>query len=96
MEGRRIILNPGPDEIRLEGADAGYADGVLWLYMPGVTLTEAFALVTEPENIQRIHYEYGEMAQEYVGFTKPVTLREDDGESAAALKKPPEEVPEDV
>lgn len=87
MRGRRLILNPGADEIILEGSEAGYADGVLWLYIQGQTLAQTFALLSDPANTAVIRYEYGEMEKVYEGFTRLTALMERDGEVAAALKE---------
>lgn len=87
MNGRRLILNPGADEIVLEGSEAGYADGVLWLYIQGQTLAQAFAILSDPANTAVIRFEYGEMEKVYEGFTSITALLDRDGEVAAALKR---------
>lgn len=87
MEGRRLILNPGEHETILEDCEAGYAGGVLWLYLNGVTMAQAFALLSDPANTAVIRYEYGEMEKVYEGFTRLTALMERDGEVAAALKE---------
>jgi hypothetical protein len=85
--GRRVILNPGAGEIILEGSEAGYADGVLWLYIRERSLAQAFALLSDPANTAVIRFEYGEMEKVYEGFTHITVLMDRDGEVAAALKK---------
>lgn len=92
MDGRSLILNPGPNQIELPGSDAGYAEGVLWLYIQGQTLAQAFAFLSDPANTAVIRYEYGEMADVFEGFTHLTTLMERDGEVSAALKKEAEHV----
>jgi hypothetical protein len=88
MSGRRLILAAGSDaEVLLEGSEAGYADGVLWLYLAGVTLPEAFALLTAPENTGVIAYQYGEMEDRYGGFTDLTGLFTSDGMVRAALTR---------
>ena len=87
MKGRRLILNPGENEIVLEGSEAGYADGVLWLYIQGQTLAQTFALLSDPGNTAVIVFEYGEMEDVYEGFTRLTTLIERDGEVSASLTK---------
>lgn len=92
MDGRSLILNPGPNQIELPGSEAGYAEGVLWLYIQGQTLAQAFAFLSDPANTAVIRYEYGEMADVFEGFTHLTTLMERDGEVSAALKKEAEHV----
>lgn len=92
MDGRRLILNPGPNQIELPGSEAGYAEGVLWLYIRGLTLAQAFAFLSDPANTAVIRYEYGEMADVFEGFTHLTTLMERDGEVSAALTKEAEHV----
>lgn len=92
MDGRSLILNPGPNQIKLPGSEAGYAEGVLWLYIRGLTLAQAFAVLSDPANTAVIRYEYGEMADMFEGFTHLTTLMERDGEVSAALKKEAEHV----
>ena len=92
MDGRRLIMNPGPNQIELPGSDAGYAEGVLWLYIQGQTLAQAFAFLSDPANTAVIRYEYGEMSDVYEGFTHLTTLMEREGEVSAALKKEEEHV----
>ena len=87
MSGRRLILNPGETEVVLEGSEAGYSDGVLWLYMTGITLPEAFALLIAPEHTGVIAYQYGEMEDRYEGFTDLIGLFTSDGMVRAALKR---------
>lgn len=87
MDGRSLILNPGPNQIELPGSEAGYAEGVLWLYLRGLTLAQAFAVLSDPANTAVIRYEYGEMEDVYEGFTHLTTLMEREGEVSAALKK---------
>lgn len=87
MDGRSLILNPGPNQIELSGSDAGYAEGVLWLYIRGQTLAQAFALLSDPANTAVIRYDYGEMSDVYEGYTHLTVLMERDGEVSAALTK---------
>lgn len=87
MDGRSLILNPGPNQIELPGSEAGYAEGVLWLYIQGQTLAQAFAFLSDPANTAVIRYEYGEMADVFEDFTHLTTLMERDGEVSAALTK---------
>jgi len=88
MSGRRLILAAGSDtEVVLEGSEAGYADGVLWLYLAGVTLPEAFALLSVPANTAAIVYQYGEMVDRYEGYDTITGLFTSDGMVRAALTR---------
>ena len=87
MNGRRLILNPGPNQIELPGSEAGYAEGVLWMYLRGLTLAQAFVVLSDPANTAVIRYEYGEMEDVFEGFTRLTALMEREGEVSAALTK---------
>lgn len=87
MDGRSLILNPGPNEIELPGSEAGYADGVLWLYIKGQTLAQTFALLSDPDNTAVIVFNYGDMSDRYEGFTHLISLREGDELVSAALER---------
>ena len=85
MNGRCLILNPGPNEITLADSEAGYAEGVLWLYIQGQTLAQAFALLSDPANTAAIEFRYGEMADRFEGFTCLTGLMARDGLISASL-----------
>ena len=87
MDGRSLILNPGPNEIELPGSEAGYADGVLWLYLKGVTLAQAFAILSNPENTSVIEFHYGEMVDAYEGLTHLTSIRENVDLVSASLER---------
>lgn len=87
MDGRKLVLNPGPDEIVLEDSEAGYADGVLWLYIKGRTLAQTFALLINPSNTAEIDFRYGDMVDHYEGYTHLISLREGDELVSAALER---------
>lgn len=87
MEGRSLILNPGPSEIVLPGSEAGYADGVLWLYIEGQTLAQTFALLSDPDNTDVIEFHYGEMVDIYEGMTHLIAIMERDELVSAALER---------
>ena len=87
MDGRHLILNPGPNQIELPGSEAGYADGVLWLYLADVTLPEAFALLTVPEHTATIAYQYGEMEDRYEGYNSLTAIFADGDMTRAALRR---------
>lgn len=63
--GRRVILNPEENQIVYEGANAGYADGVLWIWTLETDLAAVVLALTDPANTSKIRYEYGEMADEW-------------------------------
>lgn len=83
--GRRLILADGT---RIEDGEAGYAEGFLWCYFGGMTMTEAAGIFLDAEKTARIRFEYGEMADEYEGFTTVRVMRTDvDGEISICLEK---------
>lgn len=86
MTGRRLILADGT---KIENGEAGYADGLLWLYKTGYTLAEAAAVFTDPEMTWVIRFRYGEMEDRYDGFTDCRAIRTDpDGNVSVCMKKP--------
>lgn len=87
MEGRSLILNPGTSEIVLPGSEAGYADGVLWLYIKGQTLPQTFALLSDPANTAVIEFHYGEMVDIYEGMTHLIAIMERGEQVNAALER---------
>lgn len=92
MDGRSLILNPGPNEIELPGSEAGYADGVLWLYLVNVDLVQAFEILSDPVNTAVIEFHYGEMMDRYEGMTRVTGLMERDGQVSASLERGQEDV----
>ena len=87
MEGRRLILNPGEHETILEDCEAGYAGGVLWLYLNGVTMAQAFALLRDEANTTVIVFQYGDMEDRYEGMTRLTGIMDDGEQVRASLKK---------
>lgn len=71
MEGRRLILNDGTI---IENASCGFADGFLWLWFPNFTMQEAISILFDANKTMRIVFEYGEMSDEYTGFTNCVSV----------------------
>lgn len=65
MEGRRLILNDGTI---IENGEAGFASGVLWCYLNGYTLEQAWSLFSDTTKTCRIVFQYGEMEDEYTGY----------------------------
>ena len=84
MEGRRLILN---DETVIEGGQAGYFSGFLWLWLPGLTMQNAATIAFDADKTERITFQYGEMQDEYEGFTRCIRLMEEEYEIAVCLTK---------
>lgn len=83
--GQRLILM---DETTIEGGRCGYSSGRLWCWVSGYTMPEAAAVFFDPGKTGRIVYEYGEMSDEYNGFTDCRSLFVDeDGQISACLAK---------
>lgn len=76
-------------------ADAGYANGDLWIWMRDntVTITDVFPLVSDPEKTRKITYVITTKSQEtWEGFTRVVTLSTDyDNYVSIRLRKEAEE-----
>ena len=53
----------------------------------GLTLAQAFALLSDPANTGVIEFWYGEMMDRYEGYTRLTTLMERDGQVSASLMK---------
>ena len=84
MEGRRLILKDGT---QIEGGEAGYNAGVLWLTLPGMTMAEAAMILFNPEKTGTIWFRYGDDEDEYKGFTNCTAMMAEDGQISASLKK---------
>lgn len=85
MKGIRLILNDGTV---IENGRAGYAEGCLWCYITGYTMMQAAALFLDAEKTARIVFQYGEMQDEYEGYTNCVNIQIDvDGEVSVCMKK---------
>lgn len=83
--GRKLILNDGTI---LEGSEAGYADGFLWLYITGMSLQDAAIMAFNPEKTRKITFQYENMQEIYEGFTVCTNLHIDqDGLVSVCLKK---------
>ena len=86
MEGRRLIFS---DNSVIEGAEAGYADGSLWLYVPGCTMQDAAAIGLNTARNNKITFQYGEMEDTWEGYTVCATLSvSGDGLASICLKQP--------
>jgi hypothetical protein len=84
MEGQRLILKDGT---RIEDGTAGLADGFLWLYFAGWTMQEAAMMAFNPEKTGTIWFQYGEMEDEFVGYTDCVSIMERGAEISVCLKR---------
>lgn len=73
--GRRLILNDGTV---WEGSECGWAQGFLWLFLHGIGIEEAEPVIRNPEATEKIVFEYGEMRDEYDGYTRVKVIQEED------------------
>ncbi len=65
--GRRVILQDGTT---YENATCGYAEGFLWVTVPGDQSLPAVSMVFfDPEKTATIVFEYGEMSDTYHDMT---------------------------
>lgn len=81
----RLVLNDGTT---IEGGKAGYSEGFLWLYFTGYTLQQAAGLFFDSSKTSHIVFQYGEMENEYDGFTVCITLNIDiDGNVSVCMKR---------
>ena len=86
MEGQRLIFS---DNTVIEGAEAGYFDGTLWLYIPDCTMADAAAIGLNTARNNKITFQYGDMEDVYIGYTACATLSvNSDGLASICLKKP--------
>lgn len=65
MEGHRLILNDGSE---IENGQAGLANGALWLWIPG-KFWDVADMARNAEKMQIITFQFGEMQEEYEGYT---------------------------
>ena len=84
MEGVRLILMDGTV---LENATAGSASGVLWCMIPGMTMEQAAAVFLDPNKTGHIVFQYGDMEDEYNGFTTCTALDLDYGDKLSVTLK---------
>lgn len=67
MSGRYLVL---ADNTTYDGGECGYAEGVLWCYLPpGTDMKQAFLDFSDTTKTERIVFHYGEMQSEYEHFT---------------------------
>jgi hypothetical protein len=85
MEERRLILKDGKI---IEGGEAGYYGGFLWLYIPAMPLSMAVALFDNPAKTGHIVFQYGEMEDAYDGYTSCMGVNIDaDGRVSVCMTK---------
>ena len=85
MEGQRIILNDGTT---IEDGRVGYSEGFLWCYFSGYTMQQAALIFLDPSKTSKIIFQFGEMENEYTGFTECVVMRVDvDGNNSVCLQR---------
>ena len=82
MEGLRLILNDGTI---IENGRAGYSEGSLWLYLPGMNMMEAAMTVLDTEKTEEITFQYGEEEKSYEGFTNCIRLISNEREIAVCM-----------
>lgn len=84
-EGKRLILADGTE---IEDGAAGYAEGFLWLYISGYTMQQAALIFFDPSKTAHIIFQYGDMQDEFAGFTDCKTLTKDaDGNISVCMAK---------
>ena len=72
----------------IEDASCGSSGGVLWCWIPGVSMLQAAQAFTDPGKTGKIIFEYGEMSTEYDGYTFcSILMVEDDGKISVCMKK---------
>lgn len=71
MTGQRLILNDGTT---IENGRAGYSQGFLWCHFKDFTMQQAAAIFLDEEKTSKIVFQYGEMQDEYNGFTSCIRL----------------------
>ena len=84
MDGIRLILN---DDTVIEDGRAGYSSGFLWLWMPGLTMQTAVMIAFDAEKTQHIVFQYGDMQDEYEGFTRCIRIAQEETEIAVCMTK---------
>lgn len=86
MNGRYTELADGT---KYQGAECGYSEGVLWCFIPGgADFLQVFQDFANPEKTSRIEFHYGEMTDEYTGFTDfRGAMKNLDGKISVQLRK---------
>ena len=84
MEGRRLILKDGT---QIEGGEAGYSNGTLWLWLPGMTMAEAATILFNPLKTAVIWFQYGDEEAEYKGYTICTAIITEEERISGCMKK---------
>lgn len=71
----------------IEGGTAGQADGRLWLTFTGYTMRQAADMMLDPAKTKKIRFQFGEMEEEYAGYTECTALSMSGGEISVCLTK---------
>lgn len=87
MAGRKLVLADGTE---YSEGECGYAEGVLWCYLPqGTGMNEAFTVFSDKNKTNRIIFHYGEMQDEHIGFTDLTgVIKNADGQLSVRLMRP--------
>jgi hypothetical protein len=72
----------------IEDGAAGSSAGNLWCWLSGYTMQQAAQIFFDPSKTGKIIFEYGEMSDEYDGFTNCTNLFIDgDGKISVCLTR---------
>lgn len=83
MDGRAIRLADGTE---YPGGECGYAEKSLWCYFPAETnLSNVFLDFSNKDKTAKVTFLYGEMQDDYEGFTDFRGLMRDADEKIRAL-----------
>lgn len=83
MNRRYILLHDGTE---LPGT-IGFSDGVIWCYIPGVSILDVFPAFSAPEKTKRLEFHYGEMKDVYDGYTSIGAMLQDETQVKIMLRK---------
>lgn len=82
--GRRIVMADGTI---YEGAEIGYAGGVIWCYLKNTTIIDAFADFSDADKTEHLVFQYGEMQDEYTGYTVLTAMVQSENDAQIELRK---------
>lgn len=83
--GQRLIMNDGTV---IENGRAGYSQGTLVCFVTGFTMQQAANLFFDAEKTSKIIFQYGEMSNEYDGFTNCININKNvDGVVSVCMTK---------
>ena len=82
--GRRLILMDGT---QIEDGSCGYADRRLWCYVKNYTMPQAAQVFLDPSKTGKIIFQYGDMSDEYDGFTYCTNIFLDEDQVSVCLRK---------